>query len=135
MKIVITRTNDNGKQTIGYFNIYDDSGILKFSCCTLELPDKGNQKNISCIPRGTYLIEPRFSETYDNHFHVKNVPNRSWILIHFGNYRHNTEGCILVGEDFKYINNDNLLDVSNSKNTLSKIVQILGNKTHILQVI
>ena len=32
---------------------------------------------------------------------VSNVPGRSSILIHAGNWDHNTQGCILLGEKFE----------------------------------
>ena len=68
---------------------------------TLEPPWRNNEKNISCIPAGIYNcafhISPKFGPTYE----VKEVPDRSHILFHKGNYTHNTKGCILVGEQIE----------------------------------
>jgi len=83
-------------------------GILfadSFSCHTLELPWRENQRNISCIPAGEYKVRLRISPKYGQVYHVKEVPNRSYILIHSGNvagdttlgYRTNVNGCILLG--------------------------------------
>ena len=64
---------------------------------TLELPWKENKTKISCIPEGTYEtrwhLSPRFGWCYK----LFDVPGRSEILIHHGNYPKNTEGCILLG--------------------------------------
>lgn len=57
----------------------------RFLCFTIELP-WGNRKSESCIPEGTYRLEARYSKKIGNHLLVKNVPNRSLILIHPANY-------------------------------------------------
>jgi hypothetical protein len=36
----------------------------KFLCHTIELPWNDNKRNISCIPEGTYEVEPRFSKRF-----------------------------------------------------------------------
>ncbi len=69
----------------------------KLVCYTLELPDKGNKRNVSCIPAGTYNCEPWNSKKFPNTFHVENVNGRTAILIHKGNSTKDTSGCILVG--------------------------------------
>ena len=74
-------------------------------CDTLELPWKQNQRSISCIPAGEYdarLRLPRESATREYiHLLVKDVPNRSYILVHIGNTTADTQGCILVGQSRK----------------------------------
>lgn len=68
------------------------------SLATLEPPWKNNRKLISCIPLGKYFCKserhPRFGQTWL----VTDVPGRSAIYFHVGNFRNETEGCILVGE-------------------------------------
>ena len=73
---------------------------------TAELPWRNNTRGLSCIPYGEYDCElidsPHFGEVYQ----VKNVFNRTHILLHPGNwagdrtagYRTDSDGCILVGE-------------------------------------
>ena len=122
MRAVLVRLEDDGKQTLGELNVYD--GIEKvFSCKTLELPYLMNIQNISCIPIGLYTVVPRYSEKYKNHFHVLDVDNRDHILIHVGNYKTQTEGCILVGKDFVFINDDEFLDISSSRKTLKELIK------------
>lgn len=69
----------------------------EFFCLTLELPDRGNQKNISSIPEGKYLCVPYLSKKYANSYKVVDVPGRTGILFHAGNTVKDTKGCILLG--------------------------------------
>lgn len=56
-----------------------------YSCYTIELDWKDNKRNISCIPANIYNIELIKSPKFKEVLHVKDVPNRSGILIHKGN--------------------------------------------------
>ena len=51
------------------------------------------------------------------------MPNRSEILIHKGNYYTDILGCILIGSDLADINKDGLLDVTNSKNSVRRLME------------
>lgn len=134
IKIIITRSKDDGNQTLGYLDVYKDYERV-FSCKTLELPDRFNQTNISCIPKGLYTSSPRWSAKYRDHYIINNVVNRSLILIHHGNYKHNTRGCILVGDNFADINKDGYLDVTNSKTTMKNLLSFLNKKECLIQII
>jgi len=127
MKATLIRLDDNTeKQSLG--RLYLHNGLVKiFDCCTLELPDKSNQNNISRIPPGHYVVTPRWSKKFKNHFHVLDVKGRSHILIHAGNFYTQIEGCILVGTSFTDINNDGEKDVIWSGHTLKKLLQIAPN--------
>lgn len=64
-------------------------------CFTLELPWLDNQRLISCIPEGVYLLQPRYSERFKAHIEIACVPNRSFILFHpANNVEHELKGCI-----------------------------------------
>lgn len=126
MKVEIKRITEREKQTEGVLTVYD-GGKKIFQCYTLELPYKGNQKRISCIPKETYNVEKRYSAKYKNHFHILDVPNRSYILIHQGNFNYHTLGCILVGRTMTDINGDGLRDVTASVLTMNKLNKILPN--------
>lgn len=64
-------------------------GVLEWNgtivCYTIELPWLGNQKRISCIPEGEYVLQKRFSPKFQWHLHLRNVPGRDSILIHPAN--------------------------------------------------
>ena len=65
-----------------------------FYCHTLELP------KFRCIPEGEYMVHmtysPRFKRIVPQ---IMNVPEKSGIRIHFGNFVKDTAGCPLIGYD------------------------------------
>ncbi len=69
-------------------------------CVTCEDPWNDNQTSISCIPKGVYQCDKYSSEKFKDVWELKDVPNRSSILIHNGNSIADTHGCILVGKAF-----------------------------------
>ena len=94
----------------------------------MELGWQDNKKRISCIPAGNYICKRRYSDKYKDHFHVTNVPNRDFILIHPANYSRQLLGCIGVGDAHIDIDKDGLKDVTNSKKTMAKLLQILPSE-------
>lgn len=121
MKVEILRTYQP-QQTIGELLI---DGV-EF-CKTLELKWLDNMRSKSCIPEGTYKVVKRLAHEkrkYD-HFHILDVPNRSYILIHTGNYSSQILGCILVGDKHIDMNKDGLLDVASSTITLQKLYNLM----------
>jgi len=66
-----------------------------FLCHTIELPWRDNKRNVSCIPEGRYEIATRYSSHFKHHLWVKNVPQRSLILLHpANNALKELQGCI-----------------------------------------
>lgn len=81
-----------------------------YFCDTLEDPNRDQNKNgvfdnneikvfgDTCIPVGTYNIvltlSPKFKRILPR---LENVNNFAGVLIHAGNTKKDTEGCILVG--------------------------------------
>ena len=124
MKAVITRDKLQEAQTLGTLVLKDDEGNKLFSCKTLELPWLDNKRNESCIPLGDYKVAPRQSARYNKHYHIQDVPGRSFVLIHIGNFNTQTKGCILVGEKLADINADGYKDVTSSKATLKKLLAL-----------
>jgi hypothetical protein len=115
-EITLRRLATQGKQITGEI-VRAGTVVAK----TIELEWKNNARRISCIPIGTYTVVKRTSNKYGNHFHLLNVPGRNMILIHSGNYHSDSLGCIIVGSDHKDIDKDGLVDVVNSKATLSSM--------------
>jgi len=122
-KAVLIRLNENKKQTLGRLFLFNGLDCV-FECCTLELPNFDNAKNISCIPTGQYNVKPRKSKKYGEHFLVENVNFRSYILIHEANYHTELKGCIAVGDNYYDINNDHILDITNSKKTKKRLLAL-----------
>lgn len=64
-------------------------------CYTIELPWRNNEVNRSCIPEGTYVLRRRYSKKFRWHIEIKDVPGRSYILIHPANHAaRELKGCI-----------------------------------------
>lgn len=80
---------------------------------TIELPDKQNQRSISCIPSGVYTWQKikRTSNGKDA-LYIRDVKGRSQILIHQGTKPSHSKGCILVP------NYQELHDLLNNKGLL-----------------
>ena len=121
-------------------------GVPGMEIYTLELPDynedgiANNEICRSCIPKGQYLCT--FLGHYVGHDgkdHGENVwsvkwldggeiPGRSGILIHRGNYPADTHGCLLFGSqrdvDF----------VGNSIATLARFADIMQRKPFLLYI-
>lgn len=121
-KAVLTREPDNNVQTLGeIITSIDGEVISKFK--TLELSWKDNKTGISCIPKGEYNVIAYKSPSKGDVYLLEDVPNRTFIEIHSGNFYTEIEGCILIGDSFKKINSDEYCDVSNSKNSLKKFIK------------
>lgn len=101
--------------------------VLGFRCFTLELPYLDNKQNVSAIEGGVYEYIYRLSPSNGDVLQLQGVPGRSYIQIHSGNYTSQIKGCILVGDSIKFLNNDNIPDVTNSKATLAEVLKRAGN--------
>jgi hypothetical protein len=111
-------------------------------CRTIELPDKNNARQISCIPAGKYIIRKHNSPKFKECLKVfdidgkSEVKGRSDILIHVANYvnfkfsgkeERLTEllGCI-APVDF-IIEESGGVFGQNSRKMLDKVMAFVGN--------
>ena len=61
LRLKIKRVLDDGRQTLGVMQVYDTDGVTElFELKTVELPYRGNQNGLSCIPTGKYLLRPYY---------------------------------------------------------------------------
>ena len=127
-KLIINRLVKSDKQTTGVGLVISGYSDIEYTFKTLELPWKNNEKRVSCIPTGTYKVVRRWSEKYKDHFLILDVDNRSYILIHQGNYHTQILGCILVGKDHVDINQDGYKDVTSSVATLKKLLELMEDE-------
>lgn len=108
-------------------------GLAHRAIYTLELPWKDNRQEVSCIPAGVYECAPYSSEKYPDVYEVLNVPGRTAILIHVGNWTRNTLGCILPG--FSPFITDGENAVRDSSLAMALIRKIVGQKRFTLRVV
>jgi len=107
-KVTITRTETDESGTFG--KLATDSG---FECYTGELPQKNNLPDVSCIPAGNYGCAMRLSTKHGMCYGVENVPNRTDVEIHAGNFcgdvsaglKTDVLGCIILGRAIGEIGN------------------------------
>ncbi len=104
MELTVKRFMQTETETLGKLFIGED-----FQCYTLEdIAQVEKVKGKTRIPAGKYRIEKRkvggtvkkYRERFGNDHYMlwlQDVPNFEYILIHVGNYKEDTEGCILVG--------------------------------------
>lgn len=121
---LLTRNQKFVDRILGVLEIFENNQMI-FRCYTLELPWKNNSREISCIPTGTYDVVPRFTKKYKNHFHVLNVPKRSYVLLHHGNFPKNTLGCILCGLEKFDIDGDKIPDVARTVDCMKQMTELI----------
>ena len=116
---------------------YGTFGILlvegQVFCVTLEPYDMDNMKSISNIPAQQYICEKYKSPSYGRTFKIMNVPGRSDVLFHAGNYAKNTKGCILLAQYFGKLRGDRA--VLNSGITFKKFMAIMEDDYFLLTIV
>ena len=124
MSRIILKTIKQPDCTLGVMTVEGSD----FRCFTLELPDKGNASDVSCIPAGTYEYFKRVSNANGNVIELRNVVGRKYVQVHVGNYTSDILGCILVGKTIADINADGIPDVTSSGNTMKKLLTTLDDE-------
>jgi len=97
--LILKRVSTDSNGTCGV--LLDDQGPFAL---TMENPWLENVKNISCIPALSYICKRVQSPKFGDTFEVMGVEGRSHILFHKGNTEEDTQGCILIAEQFGYLN-------------------------------
>ena len=93
-----------------------------FACYTLELPDRNNEVNVSCIPAQIYdCYYTSISSFPDGAIVIQNVAGRTDIRIHVGNAAEDIKGCIAVGDTM----NSNI-SVTNSRVAFNRLVDYIN---------
>lgn len=127
--VTITRQSNDHRQIMGILRSSDG----KFGCCTLELAYNNNQHDISSIPTGIYeCIWSYMNDLKEYHYQVMNVPNRTGIFLHEGNYatgkKIDIQGCILLGGAYSDIDGNGEPDIINSRIILNAFENFMGKK-------
>lgn len=127
--IKIIRQTSSLEQTTGTLVVLNSKGQSILTLSTLELPWLMNQTRMSCIPCGNYVVAPHISWSKGKCLAFANVPSRMNILVHSGNYNHDTLGCVLVGCGFADINHDGFLDLVHSRKAMKSLLELITEST------
>jgi len=145
---MMIKTDREALPTVTIFRIrrsnHGSQGILclgPFNCFSLELPWRGNRRNISCIPPGSYDVQIRISPRYGRIYWVMKVAGRKYILMHSGNWagdlkkglKTHTNGCILMGKYRGWLQGQRA--VLASRITVRKFMSLLGGSAFKLNII
>lgn len=137
MKVIVIRHKKNENYTLGNCIVINDNGDIIFSKKSLERGWQNNEKNISCIPVGNYLLRQDFSPKFNKYlWEIYGVEGRSECKFHAANYWQQLNGCIALGMDHVDINNDGDPDVTSSQNALYQFEKALKEEEEVeLQII
>lgn len=105
-RLFIERDPSTDQGTSGTAELYIPAGIATWNGFSLELPDRNNAPDISCIPVGVYKAIVKFSTKFNRKVYIlQNVPGRSSCELHAGNWagdkslgwKSDVEGCTIFG--------------------------------------
>jgi hypothetical protein len=140
MRRIIQKTVESTDQgTIS--EVYINGKMIQY---VIEPPWRDNKPQVSCIPQGVYTCVWHTSPKYGEVYMVTEVPGRSLILKHWGNfggdywkgYKTNTLGCQIHGKQIGLLWNGKQMQraVLNSRSALREFNQLLNKETFILEV-
>lgn len=103
---------------------------------TVERPWMDNKAKESCIPDGVYRLGMRESPVvkrssggeFDEGWEVLDVPDRTFIMIHPGNWPMNFQGCIGVGRNMAIMQDKRgvlVNSVTGSRDAFRRIMELM----------
>tara|TARA_R110002126_G_scaffold5579_1_gene29464 strand:- start:1185 stop:1595 length:411 start_codon:yes stop_codon:yes gene_type:complete len=92
-------------------------------CNSLEPYSRDNQRRTSCINEGQYIVKKHKSPTYGDTYMITDIQGRDLVLFHWGNRARNSEGCIVLGEEFGELYGD--WAVLSSKKAFNEFIEKL----------
>lgn len=121
LKLIRLTQDKNRTQKLGKLFLFDRY-IEVFSCMTLE--------PYECLNAGHYELRK---------YHSPNLRREVFLFkyidgfyeVHNGNFKSDTKGCVLVGQDVTDIDKDGKRDVTNSNVTLSKLLSLCPQEIEI----
>jgi len=125
-------------ETIGRLAVLEN-GEDVWSCRTIELPYRDNERWVSCIPPGRYVAEVVQESPAFGYPHVwlhdrgsrAAASTRTGIKIHVANFARQLEGCVAVGRQFRDLDGDGVVDVTDSEETLRGLLEQMPAKTEL----
>ncbi len=106
--VTLVRTAKNDVAIYGILTITEGDNVI-FVCLTIENKDKS-------FPVGKYPLKLEYSPRFKAHlWELYGIQGRGEIKIHVANFWHQLDGCIGVGRISQDLNQDAILDLSQSK--------------------
>ena len=126
--LILERNKSTLHSTTGKLLLVDNKNNLIIQLQTLERPWVFNERKVSCIPTGTYLIKRHISPKFGQCFKIQDVKGRSDILIHSGNVVSDTLGCVLVGLTCGSVDDGNTAMVYNSRKAMAVLLALIDKE-------
>ena len=121
VKLHVQRTRETPNATLGTMTI--DGRTDTWYILEPGGPDStvaGSDKRINA---GTYTLKPYSSAKYKDVYELQQVPGRTKILLHSGNYHNHTLGCLMPGKGHGTKDGD--VAVWRSKEAMNEIKPLL----------
>ena len=131
--LVLERNKSTLHSVTGKLLLLDNKNNLILQLRTLERPWVFNERKISCIPSGTYLVKRHISPKFGQCFKIQDVKGRSDILIHSGNVVNDTLGCVLVGLTSGTVDDTDTAMVYSSRKAMAVLLALI-DKEIVLQI-
>ena len=131
--LVLERNKSTLHSVTGKLLLLDNKNNLILQLQTLERPWVFNERKISCIPSGTYLVKRHISPKFGQCFKIQDVKGRSGILIHSGNVVKDTLGCVLVGLTSGTVDDTDTPMVCSSRKAMAVLLALI-DKEIVLQI-
>lgn len=123
--LILERNKSTLHSTTGKLLLVDNKNNSIIQLQTLERPWIFNERKVSCIPTGTYIVKPHVSPKFGQCFKIHNVMGRSDILIHSGNVVNDTQGCILVGLTSGSVDDGITAMIYNSRKAMAVLLALI----------
>ena len=126
--LILERNKSTLHSTTGRLMLLDNKNNLIVQLQTLERPWIFNERKVSCIPTGTYLVKRHVSPKFGQCLKVQDVKGRSDILFHSGNVVNDTLGCILVGLSAGSADDSDTAMIYNSRKAMAVLLALIDKE-------
>ena len=126
--LILERNKSTLRSTTGKLLLVDNNNNLILQLQTLERPWIFNERKVSCIPTGTYLVKRHISPKFGQCFKIQDVKGRSDILIHSGNVVADTIGCVLVGLSSGLVDDSDTAMVYSSRKAMAVLLALIDKE-------
>lgn len=126
--LILERNKSTLHSTTGKLLLVDNKTNLILQLQTLERPWIFNERKVSCIPTGTYLVKRHVSPKFGQCFKIQDVKGRSDILIHSGNVVNDTLGCVLVGLTSSSVDYSSSAVIYNSRKAMAVLLALIDKE-------